>query len=109
MSSRKLIPVYRYENEHGYGPYVSSSSVDLMFALAPHYSSALHPSPQQDGIDISKIPWDWRCGFLYMADLQRWFDGIHDKLADDGFTIKTYMVPEDDIWLGSRQVVFVRP
>lgn len=108
MSGRKLIPVYRYENADGWGPYCSAHSA-LVDALQPHQESTDHPSILEDGIDINKVPWDWRCGFLYMADLQCWFAGLHALLVSHGYTIKTYMVPEDDIWLGTRQVVFVRP
>lgn len=103
------MPVYRYEDASGRGPYTACPTMELGFALEPHYRSAEHPGPQQDGIDLNKVPWDWRCGFLYMEDLRRWFAGLHDVLTDAGFTIQTYMVPEDCIWVGNRQVVFVRP
>jgi hypothetical protein len=106
--------VYRVEDTSKHvGPYFSGQgsiqTPDLLQCFRQHNDEA-HPVPADDGLDIGRIDlllFDWRFGFKSMAQLRRWFsEHERELLARAGYRVVVYNVPDDEVRIGHRQVIF---
>lgn len=97
--------VYRYENENGNGPYRGGwpdwrAHDELCNA---HCDPVGHPTwaSYQDWASRREIP--AYTGYYHLAgcdsreSLEAWFDGFHEALRDNGFTIREYTVPAHQV------------
>ena len=96
-----------------WGPYAyataqdyTSDLLDMIFAHSGEGSHLHHPSPMYDP-DLHGIR-DWEvCGFDSMDALLNWFESWHRTLADNGFRIFVYEVPDHEVRVGAYgQCVF---
>lgn len=93
------------------GPYtcrgVPSADVARMWGMASAHMGGTHPSPYADSL-LGGISAAERCAFDSIDALNRWFDGFGDALADAGFEVWTYEVPDWAVRVGRYgQAVFV--
>lgn len=115
------VTVLRIELDNGEGPY--QHEVESAYGWnvwegtwwPPDYRH--HPTPANDGIEgygryslseYDKPQWweEWQCGFATREQLHDWFAGIEESLDAHGFHLSIYEVPEEDVKLGDRQVIF---
>lgn len=66
-----------------------------------------HPGPQDDP-QLGGIQPEEHCGFATLDQLDAWFDGYHESLAELGFEIAKYLVPMERVRFGKQQLVFTR-
>jgi len=108
------IMVFRVEHAVcGIGPYRALEVIPELQQFCDeitkqHSNSYSHPTPQADGIRNVLDVWrDYYCGFLYLEDLERWFDGWMESLLKEGFVVAKYLTDYDDIVVGnSGQIIF---
>lgn len=116
--------IYRVEMGSGAGPYSPhlhgikewewqvDQELDQMYA--DHKGDGwspepTHPTPYAEfrGLrDLDRVWGDWNCGFESMAQLEAWFDGWLHKLAELGFMVGIYEVPEFYARVGQCQAIF---
>ena len=104
--------VYRYENDEGVGPYCTDN-VDVYVPLCnAHNSENGHPAWTVwfGEREFEKTPGEeYLAGCASREELDAWFDGWHGMLAENGFTVKEYTVPAENV-IDSRsglQVAFL--
>lgn len=51
---------------------------------------------------------DESCGFANLCDLEAWFDGYGDVLADAGYIIAVYTMPLPYVRWGMNQCLFLK-
>lgn len=66
-----------------------------------------HPDPEDDPMLAGIYP-DESCGFATLCDLESWFAGYEDALAEEGYGIAVYTVPLQSVRYGSNQALFLR-
>lgn len=104
--------VFRYENKNGVGPYTADweewGTKASSFWLASSHAGEKHPSPRMDGIEKSGK--NYVCGCPSAAALSEWFSGWEAVLLRNGFVVKTYDIPDEEVFIGKSglQVVFKR-
>jgi hypothetical protein len=99
------VSIFRVETPDGGGPYGAGNPYyDHMNAV---HGDADHPSPEDDALLDGIYP-DEYCGFATLTDLEEWFSGYEDVLADAGFEISVYTVPLSSVRYGLKQAVFLR-
>jgi len=99
------VSVFRVETADGSGPYGTDNPfIEHMNAV---HGDAEHPSPEDDPLLDGIYP-DEFCGFATLNDLEEWFAGYEDVLADAGFEISVYTVPLYSVRYGLQQAVFLR-
>ena len=93
--------VFRYEDEHGIGPYQSSTYVGL------EHEDSNHPSPRMEG--FRSLETQEFCA-LTLEQFTNWFTrGECDLLESRGFKIIEYEVPPDALpFKGEKQVVITK-
>lgn len=99
--------VWRIEDNSGRGCYTIGTSWTL-HNHSRNFNKT--PVPHKDGIDYDVLNCsDNNCGFNSINQLYSWFlpDELK-KLNDRGFICSVYVVPEDKLWVGKKQVVFSR-
>lgn len=111
--------IYRVEMPDGIGPYQSHNGRKEKYLSTFHDAMVkdhCHGSSHPTILDDISFEWrrknpDWKCGFLSMADLERWFDDFIYLILEAGGAIKTYDVEREKICIGQsgRQVAFVIP
>lgn len=99
------VSVFRVEDAVGQGPYVSTSPV--IAAMNAMHGDADHPSPVEDPMLGEPYP-DENCGFATLCQLEEWFAGYEDDLAEAGYEISVYTVPISKVRYGKQQVLFRR-
>lgn len=101
----KQLKIWRVETMNGgRGPYCSGTdSLEGMFTA---HLELEHATPLHDGIYTMQET-DY-CGFVSREQLDKWFTGWEQQLADAGFAVAVYDVPLDKIKFGRTQVVFER-
>lgn len=92
------------------GPYtcegVPSADVGRMWGMAPAHASGTHPTPRADPL-LNGIDSHERCGFDSLEALNRWFEGWGEALAESGFQVWMYEVPDWAVRVGKfGQAVF---
>lgn len=117
-----MTTVFRVETECGNGPYNSNCGGDmdhcdcnnakayrLRNTLAErHTGDDQRPAPWNDGIDGYTFPLSMVFGFESLEAATSWFKGWGADLADAGFRLSEYLVPEESVRRGGRQVMFDR-
>ncbi|UDL16698.1 hypothetical protein SEA_ATUIN_5 [Arthrobacter phage Atuin] len=102
------VSIYRVEERRGgAGPYNRRNTAALGDMFAEHGSCGEHVPPQKDELLLG-INADEHCGFATLEQLDAWFDGFHQRLADLGFMIAHYVVPLNLVRYGKTQALFVR-
>lgn len=92
-----LIPVYRYENESGEGPYRVDS--DFSYDLGwNHNRDNYHPGWRQDFEEQHKSEFVAGCDSI--VSLNDWFSEFKLDLHKEGFRVKKYVVPREFIEYG---------
>lgn len=99
------VSVFRVEDAYGKGPYESDSPV--IAAMNAMHGNADHPSPAEDPMLGHVYPTE-NCCFATLCELEEWFAGYEDDLADAGYEISVYTVPLDHVRYGKQQAVFRR-
>lgn len=87
------------------GPYRGNSPLHDELVSA-HDGCDDHPFPSYDGISMSS---EWYCAFESIEQLLTWFKGWVEKLAECGFEVAEYDVPEHCVQKGEYQVAFKMP
>jgi hypothetical protein len=59
-----------------------------------------------DGLVVWDLPVSFVCGFNDVITLKAWFRGWPKQLRQAGFAISVYTVPQDDVRVGERQIMF---
>lgn len=100
--------VYRIATEtdgkkYPIGPYQWGGGEDLDYMCQVHTDSK-HPTPNRDG--LGWMEGHEFCGFKSMRSLNRWFNGFHEVLRNEGFKLYIYEVEQQFVRIGRRQVVF---
>lgn len=99
------VSVFRVEDACGEGPYVSDSPV--IAAMNAMHGDVHHPSPADDTLLSEPYP-DENCCFATLEQLEEWFAGYEDELADAGYEISVYTVPRENVRYGISQALFRR-
>jgi hypothetical protein len=89
---------YRVERD-GVGPYrgYDGTETKLEEMLCDHGLDyrCNHPTPWEEPQIGSRMDdADYRCGFHSMEQMMEWFDGWGDALAEYGFRVHVYDIPE---------------
>lgn len=100
--------VYRIECRYdGNGPWMSDRQCSIPCAakwlnsLAGH---GTHPTPQVEGLVRLSVH---KCGCRSMDDLRHWFPSpVFRALLADKYDLMEYDVPDSDVQIGEKQVVF---
>lgn len=100
------VSVFRVEKPNGAGPYGDMVHPVLAHMNAAH-GDADHPDPTDDAVLEGIYP-DEHCGFATVCDLDSWFEGYEDALAECGYSIAVYTVPIHAVRYGTKQCVFLR-
>lgn len=107
-----LRAVYRIEDQHGLGPYNppgdrTELSRSLDFA---HSCTDTHPTPGMEGIMHygEYAAGFWVSGFERMSHLKTWFEGFHERLTKNGYSVCKFLVDKEHVEYGTRQLTFVR-
>ncbi len=99
------VSVFRVEDAVGAGPYVSTSPV--IATMNAMHGDADHPSPAEDPM-LGFVYETENCCFATLDQLEEWFAGYEDDLAEAGYEIAVYTVPLDHVRYGKQQAVFRR-
>ncbi len=99
------VSVFRVEDAVGQGPYSSTSP--LLASMNAMHGGADHPSPDEDPLLGEPYP-DENCCFATLCDLEEWFAGYEDDLAEEGYEISVYTVPRENVRWGKQQALFRR-
>lgn len=99
------VSVFRVEDAVGEGPYASTSP--LIAAMNAMHGDTAHPSPADDPLLTMPYPTE-NCCFATLCQLEEWFAGYEDDLADAGYEISVYTVPLDHVRYGKSQALFRR-
>ena len=98
--------IYRIEDDSLKGPYNSlwpngtTMTKWEFLGIIPY-----HPSPEEEGFTGSMH--GYKCGFISMKQLQKWFSkSLLMKLFYNGFEIKTYIVPDENVVELKHQCIF---
>jgi hypothetical protein len=104
-----MMLVYRVE-KNGVGPYWSDEvSEDLYERISSHNGCANRPVPRRDGIDIPQhMAKEYYFGFQDIESLKKWFRGVRNKLRKNGFKMSVYDVDENLVYIGKKQLAFLR-
>jgi hypothetical protein len=99
--------VYRYEDSIGVGPYQSNlwrSEHTLFDLLSAHNANPDHPAWYYSfftGSEKDDMPHILSEDYLAACDsresLDAWFDGWHEVLEANGFRVKEYTVPAENV------------
>lgn len=106
--------VYRYEDKDGVGPY-RSTNISLQLdsdILSEHSYCIHHPGWDTDVNDSTyiRINESYLAGCVSIDQLNEWFYGFKVRLHKEGFRVKKYVVPNDNIIVGrSRKQVIFKP
>lgn len=90
--------VYRVENKHGEGPYVSGAAL----LLNSHNCSDSHPVIYRDGVDMYGR--DVRCGCVSLEALENWFGEYLPLLRNMGYSVVEYSVLNSKVRVGNSGV-----
>lgn len=101
------VSVFRVEKPNGDGPYADDADSDLYAHMNAVHGDADHPDPEDDPM-LGQIYPDEHCGFATLCDLESWFSGYDDVLADAGYSISVYTMPFTSVRYGSNQALFLR-
>lgn len=98
--------VYRVEHvQSGKGPYnhewLESDRIGRAHSLKSDHPAAMWDVPAS----LNLYP-DFKCGFINMNDLFRWFGGWLPMLLKNEFRVAVHDVPEGKIHRGQCQVIF---
>lgn len=99
------VSVFRVEDAVGEGPYASTSP--LIAAMNAMHGDAAHPSPAEDPLLGEPYP-NENCCFATLCQLEEWFAGYEDDLAEAGYEISVYTVPLENVRFGISQALFRR-
>jgi hypothetical protein len=100
--------VYRLERPDGSGP-LRGCRAPLSTADGFNYDDAnvrRWPPPRNDGLDPDRRPSNCVYGVRTLSQLRHWFNHCRDQLS--GFVVTEYLVERDAVWLGRKQVAFLR-
>lgn len=111
--------VYRVETKfsvieagQNFGPYSLHPEKEMMRSVGIVWSDypfdhhpAKHPEPEEDGIEAF-TPGKMFCGFSCLASLHSWFKDARQALILGGFYIAHYDVPNEDIFIGGKQLAY---
>jgi hypothetical protein len=100
------VSVFRIEKPNGDGPYNDADSRITEHMNAVH-GDADHPDPSEDPM-LDGINPDESCGFATLCDLEEWFSGYGDILADAGYGIAVYTMPLQSVRYGRNQCLFLK-
>lgn len=106
--------IYRIEKtDTRNGPYCKSTFSDAETLLSAHNGSDMHPGPPQSFDTqwsqismLEQLRYHFACESI--EQLFEWFDGFLDDLHEDGFVIRAYEVPDEDIMYSPKQIAFLR-
>lgn len=102
------VSVFRVEQPNGgAGPYAATADSKVLQHMNAVHSGDDHPDPADDPMLDGIYP-DEYCGFATLCDLETWFAGYEDTLADAGYIIAVYTMPLQSVRYGAGQVVFLR-
>lgn len=101
-----------YNSKHGYGDdprcrcreYVMSGTRSDL--LSAHQGDMMRPAPHLDRIPGYIFPESQVFGFESMTAALTWFEGWFERLERKGFRLSEYVVPEEDVMRGGRQLMF---
>ena len=104
--------VYRVEHKTSRtGPYRSRLLPKAVRPFAQRIAEesdiwSRHPTPSQDGLDYMED--DEYCAFATLESLLQWFRNWAEELDQNGFRIKVFNVPAEEVKVGGHQVLFKR-
>jgi len=101
--------MFRVEKACGAGPYVKEETHPMLQHMYTAHGDADHPEPWDDPL-LEQIYPDEVCGFATLCDLENWFAGYEDPLAECGYNIVVYTVPlhSNLVRYGKHQALFVK-
>jgi hypothetical protein len=100
------VSVFRIEKPNGDGPYNDADSKVIEHMNAVHGDDE-HPDPSEDPM-LDGINPDESCGFATLCDLEEWFSGYEDVLADAGYGIVVYSTKREYVRWGKNQCLFLK-
>lgn len=96
--------IFRVENDDGIGPYHGNMGD---WCDGSHNQMTGRPMPYEDNLDMNGLGWNHRFGFDSMTKLLEWFSPIElRRLYTLGWRVVTFHVPDDQVRIGCKQVVF---
>jgi hypothetical protein len=101
------VSIMRVEKPNGEGPYMDSSDNKMLVHMNAVHGDEDHPDPDDDPMLAGIYP-DEHCGFATLCDLEAWFSGYEDVLAEEGYGIAVYTVPLQSVRYGGKQALFLR-
>lgn len=101
------VSVFRVELPNGDGPYADDTNSKMFEHMNAVHGDADHPDPEDDDM-LGCIHPDEHCGFATLCDLESWFAGYEDVLAECGYRIAVYTMPLTLVRYGHNQALFVR-
>jgi hypothetical protein len=101
------VSVFRVEKPNGDGPYADDADSKMFEHMNAVHGDADHPDPADDDMLDGIYP-DESCGFATLCDLETWFDGYEDILADAGFRISVYTIELQLVRYGRNQALFIK-
>lgn len=102
------VSIFRIEKPGGgAGPYADTSGHPMLAHMNAVHGDAEHPDPMDDPLLDGIYP-DEHCGFATICDLDAWFTGYAEALAECGYVIAVYTVPLTAVRYGQKQAVFLR-
>lgn len=112
LSVKNKMIIYRIENSQGIGPFHGLFShklygTDKYNAWIKH-SKSLPSAIVEFGSHLTLTPY-YVCGCQSLDDLMVWFEEFLPELNKFGYSIRQYDVDEENILIGAKQVMFVKP
>lgn len=103
----ETVKVYRYERPNGKAPYSTISSI--YDELNEKHSLGRHPGWYSD-FEFNEDYSDYFSGCDSKKSLVKWFWGFNKDLKKEGFSIKEYEVPIENVEIGksNKQLRFKR-
>jgi hypothetical protein len=101
------VSIFRVEKPNGDGPYADDADKTLYEHMNAVHGDAEHPDPADDPM-LEGINPDESCGFATWCDLEAWFSGYEDVLAECGYGVTVYTVKREYVRFGHNQALFLK-